>query len=140
MMKNLLLALLALSPLSAIAQQNDWSPILACESGTMVVDQSGNGDTFQLVIRNSPDILRYFSTKTDITRAVNDKGELIGSLSAVGPRQEVPSSLYVGYISGQTNVVVSRDANGQIRVGLWEVGYRGTHSEEVANWVFKGCR
>jgi hypothetical protein len=139
-MKTLLLAILALSPLSALAQHNNWSPIIACENSSMVVDRDGNNDTFQLVIRNSPNILRYFSTKTDITRAVNDKGELIVSLSAGGPRQEVPSSLYVGYISGQTNIVVSRDANDQIRVGLWEVGYRGTHSEEVANWVFKNCK
>ena len=136
-MKTPLLILLALSPLRALA--HDWSPILTCENSNMVVDQDANDDAYQLVIRNRPDVLRYFSTKTDITRAVNDKGELIVSLSAGGPRQEVPSSLYVGYISGETNVVVSRDSGDQIRVGLWEVGYRGTHSEEVANWVFRGC-
>lgn len=139
-MKLLLLTLLALAPLGALAQQQAaWSPLIACEGNNMVVDEDGNSDAFQLVIRNSPDILRYFSSKTDVSRSLNDKGEMIVSLSPGGPRSEEASSLYVGYIGGQTSVVVSRVADDQIRVGLWEVGYRGTHSEEVANWVFRGC-
>ena len=47
--------------------------------------------------------------------------------------------LFTGYLNGRTSIAVSWSSSDTIRVGLWEVGYRGTHSLEVANWIFRGC-
>jgi len=134
-MLTLLLALLSFQPAHA-----DWSPIIACEGNGMVVDANSDGNYYQLVIRNHSDTLSYFASKADIGRALNDRGEMIVSVDPGGPDfRGDRSSLYTGYISGQTNVVVSRVDATSVKVGIWEVGYRSTHNEEVANWVFRGC-
>jgi hypothetical protein len=138
-MKMFFSALLPLLSLLPSYAQAGWDPILVCENYRMVVDRSSDGYGYQLVIRNHQDTLSYFASKASIGATLNEKGEMIVSLSPGGPGIDGPSSLYVGYIGGSTNVVVSRVAGDVIRVGLWEVGYRGTHAEEVANWDFRGC-
>jgi hypothetical protein len=134
MLAILYAALFSLTPAHA-----GWSPIIACDNFGMVIDRDGY--EYQLVIRNHADTLDYFTSRANINRALNDKGEMIVSVSPGGPglREDESSSLYTGYISGATNVVISRVDATSIKVGIWEVGYRSTHNEEVANWVFRGC-
>lgn len=140
-MKAILLSLSAFifSSLPVMAQAA-WNPIIACEGQRMVVDTNNLEPRYQLVIRNSPDILRYFSEKADISHAINEKNEMIVTVFPGGPGidEEHASRLFVGYISGQTNVVVSEVARDVYRVSLWHTTYR-SHGEELANWDFRGC-
>ena len=136
-MITLLITLFSLTPQPA---QADWAPLIACDNYGMVVDRSSDGSSNQLVIRNNPDILSYFQSKADVRRAMNDKNEMIVSVSRGGPQIEHDNSaLFVGYISGQTNVVVSWVDQNSVKVALWTAGYRGSNNVEVANWVFRNC-
>jgi hypothetical protein len=130
-MHAILLALA--SSLSAHA----WTPVIACDSYGMVVDR--NDSEYQLVIRNHPDVLGYFSGKVDLRRNINAKNELIVGIDEGGPSINGRTGMYVGYFGGDVNVVVSQEDASSVRVSLWSVGYRGMHVEEVANWVFRGC-
>ena len=138
-MKKLALLSLIITGTYTANAQAAWSPALSCEGKRLVVDQASYAaDGYQLVIRNSPEVLRYFSEQVNIDAAINDKGEFIVPVTQGGPRG--PESLYVGAIAGGPLAVTVTELNdGNIRVALTQVGYRGTHNQELANWIFRDC-
>jgi len=123
-----------LSTSSALA---GWSPMIVCENYQMVIDRESteSGERFQLVIRNSPETLKYFSSKVSLGHIVNEKNELVIQMRSADPS----NVLFTGYIGGQASVVASVISKDTYRVALWEAGYRGMYLVEIANWDFRGC-
>jgi hypothetical protein len=102
----------------------------------MVVDFDEAQETYQLVIRNSPEILRYFvRNNVDFSAVQKTDSQVVVPVYSGGP----VNSLYTGFTGGQSNVVISQISSDVYRVEFWNVGYRGTSTQALANWNFQNC-
>ncbi|HEX4924945.1 MAG TPA: hypothetical protein VFV50_12705 [Bdellovibrionales bacterium] len=131
------------------AAANQWTAIINCNGGAMVVDEwvsspYGNSPNYYQLVMRDINVIQFFISRGLARGQVNGKNELIVPVynvnGRIGPYGEHQGSFMSSYDGDAHALAVAPpDASGGVRVSLFHFQYYGRALTEKANWYFNRC-